>query len=179
MSSWHTRPAIATSHRRTVVDIVCQPQLRREREPALLRKSIWYWCWLTLTHSCFFVNAIQPQLTPHPRLSLRCICWISSAWMPLPFSTSPFHIPCMCFNFSLPVVIYSGHSEELEASLYLLHLHTTFTISNQCYASFICRTGWPIYTLVPWNDTSPLLRCIVLLSRWPQAAAVGVAARLN
>lgn len=41
--------------------------------------------------------------------------------------------------------------------------------------------GWMTYILsrAPCSHSSPLLNSILLLSYWPQAAAVGVAARLN
>lgn len=41
--------------------------------------------------------------------------------------------------------------------------------------------GWMTYilSLAPCSHSSPLLRYVLMLSHWPQAAVVGVAARLN
>lgn len=92
-----------------------------------------------------------------------------------------------------PVCIYPAHAlfypslwssktaraEELEASLYLLHLRPF--LPQQPVLCIFHPRGWVTYilSLAPCSHSSPLLHSILLLSHWPQAAALGVAAGLN
>lgn len=157
-------PSITTSHRQTEDDIVPQTQLLQGGKPAFsispspVRKGHLI---LVPTNTPVPVSLIHPQHTPHPCLSLYEISCIPLHFVPLPLSSLLLHIPCTCPLLSLPVVILTAHAEELEASLYLLHLHP----GSQCYASFICEAWWPIFLVwPPCSHSSPLLHSILLLT---------------
>jgi len=158
-------PPIGTSHRPTEDDIVCQPQLLREREtpfwisPSSVRKSIWYWFPQALPHSCY-CESLYPQHIPHPWLSLEIhflnfpslhatpTLILQSAYtlhMPFPFPPCG-HLNCPCRGVG-SISIFTPSP-------------THFHPSSQCYASFICEAGWPIFSV--WPHAAIVHRCPAL-----------------
>lgn len=58
---------------------------------------------------------------------------------------------------------------------------STLLLPRQAALCIFHLQGWMTYilSLAPCNHSSPLLNSVLLLSNWPEAAAVGVAPRLN
>lgn len=176
-------PPITTSHRRTEDDIVRRSQLLWGGEPTFcispssVRKSIWYWFPQTLTHSCSCESHSPTAHTPPMHLpTLNFLNFRSMHATPthilrsaytlhMPFSIPPCgHLNCPCWRVG-SISIFTPSPPY-------------FQPSSQCYASFICRAGWPIFLVwPPCCHSSPLLHSILLLLHWPQAAGCGCGSR--
>lgn len=155
-------PPITTSHKRTEADIVCQPQLLWGRQsfcisPSSVRKRIWYCFPQTLTHSCswvFFTHSTHPTHA-----------FTHTKYPAFPQLACPSH-------FHPPSCIYPAHalfypslwSSKLPMLRIWRHLYiysiSTLLPPRQCYASFICEAGWPIFSV--WPHAAIVHRCSAL-----------------
>lgn len=135
----------------------------------------------TNTDTLLFLRvSIHPQHIPHPCHSLRYISCISpglhaTPTLILPFCTYPAHAlfyPSL-WSSRLPMPRSWKH-------LYIYSISTPLPPQQPALCIFHLR-GWMTYilSLAPCSHSSALLHSILLLSHWPQAAAVGVAARPN
>lgn len=117
--------------------------------------------WVSFTRSTYPTHA-SPN-TEFPRLA--CHSHSRSVPCTCPFLSPPCgHLNCPCWGVG-SISIFTPSPP---------HFHP----SSQRYASFICGAGWPIFSVWP-HAAIVHRRSVLLLSLWPQAAAVGVAARLN
>lgn len=174
----YTRHPITTSHWRTEAHIVRQPQLLWGRQsfcisPSSVRKRIWYWFPQTLTHSCSWV----PHHIPHP---------CSTSHPPFPQLACPSHSHPPSYIYPAHALFYpSLWSSKLPMLRSWKHLYiysiSTLLPPRQAVLCIFHLQGWMTYilSLAPCSNSSPLLHSVLLLLHWPQAVAVGVAARLN
>lgn len=158
----YTCPPITTSHWRTEAHIVCLMQLLRGRQsfcisPSSVRKRIWYWFPQTLTNSCSwvsFTHSTYPTHVPHyissisPSLHVPPTFILPPAYTQhMPFSIPPCgHLNCPCWGVG-SISIFTPSPP-------------CFHLGRQCYASFICRAGWPIFSV--WPHAAIVHRCSIL-----------------
>lgn len=172
-------PSITTSHKRTEDDIVCKPQLHQGRllafciSPSSVRtRSRYYFpqtlnalrfLWISFTHSTYPTHA-----SPYTKSPI-----FSSSILP---SSNTLHMPFFfpsLWSSKMPMLSIWKH-------LYIYSISTLLPPRQSVLCVFHPR-GWMTYilSLAPCSHSSPPLYSVLLISHWPRAAAVGVAARLN
>lgn len=112
----------------------------------------------TNTDTLLFLSLFQPQHIPHPCPALNILHFLSLHVPPtlilpptytlhMPFSIPPCgHLNCPCWGVG-SISIFTPSPP-------------CFHLGRQCHASFICRAGWPIFSV--WPHAAIVHRCSAL-----------------